>query len=107
MSDRRGGRHAFDAAAVTDVQETPILREGRREQRNGVLVLAASLAALAFGFVADVIHLIPGLTGWHSIVTAAIVAGGVFTAQGIRTIRNGRATLRDELRQQSEASTAT
>ncbi|MEV8215456.1 hypothetical protein [Leifsonia sp. NPDC077715] len=53
--------------------------------------------------MADIINLIPGLTGWHTVVTAAIVIGGIWTIQGVRMIRNGRATVRDELRRQAES----
>lgn len=106
VSNRRGGRHAFDASAVTDAWETPQLREGRRGQRKGVLVVVVSVAALAFGLVADIINLIPGLTGWHTLVTAAFVFGGMFTIQGIRMIRGGGATVRDELRRQADTPSA-
>lgn len=104
MSDRRGGRHAFDAANVTDVQETPYLQEGRREQRNGVLVLGVSAPALIAGLLFSILHVIPAQSGWHPMTSAAIIAGGIFTVQGIRMMREGRATVRDELRRQAEES---
>ena len=106
MRDPRSGRRAFDASSVTDVQATAHLREGRREQRNGVLVLVVSAAALAFGLAADVVNLIPIHSGWHPLTNVAFIAGGVFTVQGIREIRNGRATVRNELRRQTEAGAA-
>ena len=103
MSENRPGRHAFNpAAARTTMEETPLVREGRRERRYGVLVLAVAAAALVAGLLADVLNLAPSPSAWHPLTTLAIVSGGVFTVQGIRMIRNGRATLRDELRRQVE-----
>ena len=105
MSDRRAGRHAFDASAVTDVRDTPQLREGRRETRNGVLVLVVSSAPLVAGLVVGLLHLIPDQSGWRPLISVAIIGGGVFTSQGIRMIRAGRATLRDEIRRQQGEAT--
>ncbi|MDR6612608.1 hypothetical protein [Leifsonia sp. 1010] len=103
MDDRSAGRHAFHADAATNVEETPQLTEGRRKVRNGWLILAVAAAALLWGLLADVLNLAPLHSALHPLVTVAIVSGGVFTVHGIRTIRNGRAALRTEIKRQAEA----
>ena len=101
MSDNRG-RHAFDpTTARADLEETPQITAGRRELRRGVLVLSLA-AAVAVGCVAVVlIGVLPADSPWHPIFIA-LYGGGTLGFQGGRMIRNGRATLRDELKRQAD-----
>lgn len=98
--ERRAGRHAFDVAeALARSEETPLIGIGRRELRNGRILFAVAVVVLLAAIVAGI-----GLAAfrpvWHGWVTLAFCFSGVTLGQSIRMIRDGRATLRDELRRQ-------
>jgi hypothetical protein len=107
VNDDPAGEPAPDPeAAGDDLAETPAVGIARRELRTGWRLLGVAAAALALGVVVEVLIFPVPNSVWHAVPIAAVVFGGMLTIQGTSKIRNGRATLRDELRRQSEAPPA-
>lgn len=106
MSDRRGGRHAFDAVAVTDVQGTPLLGIARREIRDGKVLVGIGVAVASVALVVDLLAVVAFRSPWHALVIMGLTLGGILIVQGTSKLRDGRATLRDQLRQQAESPPA-
>lgn len=88
------------AAAADHLEETPAVGIAWRELRTGRVLLGVAAVALAVGVVVEVLAFSAPNSVWHAIPVAAIVFGGLLIIQGTSKIRDGRATLRDELRQQ-------
>jgi hypothetical protein len=107
VNDDPAGEPAPDPEAAGDhLTETPAVGIARRELRTGWRLLGVAAAALALGVVVEVLIFPVPNSVWHAVPIAAVVFGGMLTIQGTSKIRNGRATLRDELRRQSEAPPA-
>ncbi|MEY9952325.1 hypothetical protein [Leifsonia sp. EB34] len=101
MNDDPDGEPAPDPSVDGEhLVETPAVGIARREIRAAWGLLGVAAVALAVGVVVEVFILPVPHSGWHGIAVGLLTSGGLLIFQGVPKVRNGRATLRDELRRQ-------
>ncbi|MFF1572476.1 hypothetical protein ACFVWR_06980 [Leifsonia sp. NPDC058292] len=102
MDGERTGEEPTDPTASADAEEAPLLRIARSELRTGKWLLLVGIATTIVSLAIVIFAILRPHSVFDTLVVVAVSAGGTMLVLGAQKFRNGRATLRDEIRRQAE-----